>query len=85
MRFMHWNIYNAENGQVLTWDDKAIDFKTKEDAVDFVNHSFGIDIEDTKIEEGILYYDGGYIPYEEVKETEDYKHDYNLLEVHDDK
>ena len=69
MRSMKWHIYNSENNP-LCWDDKAIEFDTKESAERFLHsyvdfqydsyeeycQTFGV-----VIKEGILFYDYGYI------------------------
>lgn len=60
VRPMTWNIFNKETGQVLTWEEKAIDFASKESAEAFLklNGELG---DTAEVKEGILYYDGGYI------------------------
>ena len=36
IRNMTWNIFNKETGQVLTWEEKAIDFNSEESAKAFL-------------------------------------------------
>lgn len=66
MREMKWHIFNEDNNP-LCLEDRAIEFDTEEEAVDFFLTFFG---EITKencpnIVQGILYYDGGYCHYPE--------------------
>lgn len=55
-----WNIYNKETGQVLTWEDKAIDFASEESAKAFLALN-GELVDTAEVTQNILYYDGGYI------------------------
>lgn len=68
-RPMKWHILNG-SGNPFCWDDEAMEFDTQESALKFLNSyiegiganrqeyfdTFGV-----SIQEGILYYDGGYI------------------------
>ena len=61
IRDMKYNIVQRETNYPLTWDDKAIDFGSEDEAAHFANECgirLGVDAE---IKHQILYYDGGYI------------------------
>lgn len=60
IRDMTWNIFNKETGQVLTWEEKAIDFASEESAKAFLALNGEI-VDTAEVKQGILYYDGGYI------------------------
>lgn len=60
VRDMTWNIFNKENGQVLTWEGKAIDFASEDSAKAFLQLNDSIK-DSAEVKQGILYYDGGYI------------------------
>lgn len=60
VRDMTWNIFNKETGQVLTWEEKAIDFASEESAKAFLALN-GELVDTAEVKQGILYYDGGYI------------------------
>lgn len=64
---MNWHIYNI-NHEPLCWDDKALEFNTKEEAEEFIAICKKLDLgifDDNEIQfsikHDILYYDGGYI------------------------
>lgn len=62
VRDMKWHIYNMDH-EPLCWDDKALEFDTREDAEKFLGSIPTSDLEDEMpiIAENILYYDGGYM------------------------
>ena len=60
VRDMTWNIFNKESGQVLTWEGKAIDFASEDSAKAFLQLNDSIK-DSAEVNQGILYYDGGYI------------------------
>ena len=64
IRPMHWHILYM--GYPLTWEDRLLDFPSKEEAITFFQlcKSFDLiseELSDVEIEENIYYYDGGYI------------------------
>ena len=59
MKDMKWYIFNP-NEEPLCWDEKALEFDTKEDAEVFLK-SADIPMEEVSIENCIFYYDGGYL------------------------
>lgn len=68
-RPMKWHIINRFSGAcAVTEDDKAIEFDTQDDALEYLesvdNPEF---VEEAEIREGILYYDGGYADYSEAR------------------
>ena len=64
MREMKYHIFN-ENKRPLCWGDRAIEFNSEFEAIDFLKALRRIypdfKIVDAEIKEVILYYDGGYI------------------------
>lgn len=64
IRPMKWHIYQKETNYPCVWDDKAIDFDTKEEAERFAIKY--LEEEEFYIKEDILYYDGNYISAKEI-------------------
>lgn len=61
IRGMNYNIVQKKTNYPLTWNDKAIDFGSEDEAAHFANECgirLGVEAE---IKKQILYYDGGYI------------------------
>lgn len=67
MREIKWHVF-SEGGEPLCFNDKAIEFDTKEEAELFIApiiDELTIAGCPPNIKEGILYYDGGYCHYPE--------------------
>lgn len=64
MREKKWHVFNDKD-QPLCWDGQAIEFDTEKDAKVFLSTAIYGEIkmldEGMRIEERILYYDGGHI------------------------
>ena len=61
IRGMNYNIVQKKTNYPLTWDDRAIDFGSEDEAAHFANECgirLGVEAD---IKHQILYYDGGYI------------------------
>ena len=66
IRPIKWHIYQNGTDCPLTWNDKAIDFETEQEAKQFAA-KYLIEEDDFYIKEDILYYDGNYITVEEIE------------------
>jgi hypothetical protein len=61
IRGMNYNIVQKKTNYPLTWNDRAIDFGSEDEAAHFANECgirLGVEAD---IKHQILYYDGGYI------------------------
>jgi len=63
-----WHIYHKRTGEPLCWDEKALEFDTREDTEVFLYSiilNYLGDVEDfdknVEIKEDILFYDDGYL------------------------
>jgi hypothetical protein len=66
IRDMKYNIVQKGTNYPLTWDNRAIDFDSEDEAVNFADVA-GIRLGvDGDIKHQILYYDGGYISGQEA-------------------
>ena len=72
VRTMKWHIVNRFNGACAVDDDgRAFEFSSEESALKYLERCEPQFIEEAEIMQGILYYDGGYIDYDEGTVDED--------------
>lgn len=70
MRDMKYHIINKETSEPLTWDDKALEFDSEEEAqkvLDYLKVAEPriVDAE-AEVKKCILFYDGGYINFKDI-------------------
>lgn len=72
-RPMKWHIFSRFNGAVVVDDNgRAIEFSTQEAALEYLDSIDNPEmVEEAEIKQGILYYDGGYVDYDEEVPNED--------------
>lgn len=83
---MKWHIYHVMTGEPLCWDEKALEFDTKESSEDFLGsiilNCYG-NVEDFDkhaiVKEDILYYDGGYLNATDYLVERDFNNELYLL------
>ena len=73
VRPMKWHILNRFTGACAVDDEgRAIEFNTQEAALNYLDSIDNPEmVEEAEVKQGILYYDGGYVVYDEEVPDED--------------